>query len=206
MDDYQSTDLKYKHREFVLKLVGGLFVLIGGVVGLIEYGVSIKKEIAFKEIDIEGEENRSLLNKQFELYFEASRLAAAIATEMNLKTAKDETQLAVDKHNFETLYFGPMVIVEERSGIPIPTATAQSVDQGKYTADGDVERRMIKFYLCVFEKGNPCNPRNLSLELADSCRISLAKRSRERADKLQKILPLRKWLKTTGTEEAPRTP
>jgi hypothetical protein len=206
MDDYQSADVKYKHRDFVLKLVGGLFVLIGGVVGLFEYGVSIKKEIAFKEVDIKGEENRSLLNKQFELYFEASRLAASIAAEMNPKTAKDQTQLALDKHNFETLYFGPMVIVEERSGTPVPTATAQSVDQGKYTADGDVERRMIEFHRCVFEKGNTCDPRNLSLALADSCRISLAKRSRERVDELQKTLPLRKWLTTTDTKEAPGTP
>ncbi len=206
MDDYQSADVKYKHREFVLKLVGGLFVLIGGFLGLIEYGVSIKKEIAFKEVDIEGEENRFLLNKQFELYFEASRLAAAIATEMNPKTAKDQTQLAVDKHSFEALYYGAMVIVEERSRTSISTATAQSVDQGKYTADGDVERRMIEFHRCVFDNGNNCTPRNLALALADSCRISLAKRSRERVDKLQNTLPLRKWLKTTGTEEAPGTP
>lgn len=206
MDDYQSADVKYKHREFVLKLVGGFFVLIGGVVGLFEYGVSIKKEIAFKEVDIEGEENRYLLNKQSEMYFEASRLAAAIATEMNPKTAKDQTQLAADKHSFETLYFGPMVIVEERSGTPMPTAIGQSVDQGKYTADGDVERRMIEFHRCVFDNENPCNPGNLSLELADSCRISLAKRSRERVEELQKTLPLRKLLTTTGTEKAPGTP
>jgi hypothetical protein len=99
-----------------------------------------------------------------------------------------------------------MVIVEERSGTPIPTTTAPSVDQGKYTADGDVERRMIEFHRWVFDKGNDCNPRDLSLALADSCRISLAKRVRERVEKLQKTLPLRKWLTTKGIEEAPGTP
>jgi hypothetical protein len=203
MDDYQSADVTYKHREFILKLVGGLFVLIGAVVGLVEYGVSIKKEIAFKEIDIEGEENRSLLNRQFELYFEASRLAAAIATEKNPKTAKDQTQLAADKQGFETLYYGPMVIVEERSDKTISPATVPSVDQGKYTADGDVERRMVEFHRCVFDNGNDCDARNLALALADSCRISLAKRSRARVEELQNTLPLRKWLKPTGTAEAP---
>jgi hypothetical protein len=81
MDDYQVADVKYKRREYVLKLIGGLFVVIEAVVGLIEYGVSIKKESAFKEADFIGEESRSLLNKQFELWFDTSRLAAAIATQ-----------------------------------------------------------------------------------------------------------------------------
>src|SRR5580658_222875 len=174
MDDYQSADVRYKHREFILKLVGGLFVLVGGIVGLVEYGVSIKKEIAFKEIDIEGEENRPLLNKQFELYFEASRLAAAIATEMNSKSAKDQTQLAMDKQSFETLYFGPMVIVEQRGEPSISNASASSVDHAKYTADGNVEKQMIEFHRCVFDGGAKCDlTRNLALALADSCRISL---------------------------------
>lgn len=205
MDDYQSADVRYKHREFILKLVGGLFVLIGGIVGLVEYGVSIKKEIAFKEIDIEGEENRPLLDKQLQLYFEASRLAAAIATEMNSKSAKDQTQLAADKESFETMYYGPMVIVEERSGTAVSPESNSPVDQGKYTSDGDVERLMIEFHQCVFTNVVKCNALNRALALADSCRLSLAKQSRARVEELQNTLPLRKLLQPTVTAKAPAT-
>jgi hypothetical protein len=204
MDDYQAADVKYKRRDYVLKLIGGLFVVIGAVVGLIEYGVSIKKEIAFKEADIQGEESRALLDKQFELYFEASRLAAAIATEVKLKAVVDLKQLAMDKHLFETLYYGPMVIVEERSKQPISSPSANLSGQGKYTEDADVEKRMIEFHRCAFEDEKNCNDaRNLALALADSCRISLAKRSGSRIEELQKSLPIRKWLTTREVAGAP---
>src|ERR1044071_8738196 len=58
MDDYQAADVKYKGREYILKRIGILFVGIGGIVGLVEYGIRINKEIVFKTADIAGEESR----------------------------------------------------------------------------------------------------------------------------------------------------
>ena len=64
--------------------------------------------------------------------------------------------------------------------------------------------RMIEFYRCVFDQGESCDlPRNLALKLADSCRISLAKRSRERVDDLQNMLPVRKLLLPPSAAIAP---
>lgn len=71
MDDYQR-------RDIFLKRVAAIFVIVGGIIGLGRYWITTNKEIEIELSHTQRDQEQALLNRQFDLYFEASRVAAVI--------------------------------------------------------------------------------------------------------------------------------
>lgn len=176
----------YKKWDIRIKLAGVIGVLFGALVGVGEYIYTGIQQAELETNKFAAEQNRKLLEKQVELYFDASRLAAKISLE---GTGKDREKDILD---WETLYYGPMVIVEDRTtgqtNTPPPPGS-----EGKYALDRNVEKRMIAYHNCLTE--NDCQGNNLqvlSLQLADACRLSLAQSAKDRSAALEsKLLMLR---------------
>jgi hypothetical protein len=90
-----------------------------------------------------------------------------------------------DAQDWEELYYGPMVIVEDR----VTGKTAAGIE-GKYASDRNVEKRMIAFHYCLIGSVE-CRGdlQTISLQLADACRLSLLQTAQERIDALKSQMP-----------------
>ena len=169
-----------------LKIAGVVGLFVGSIVGLGEYIYNANQQATLETNKFAADQNRLLLEKQVKLYFDASRLAAKISLEPE---GKDREK---DILEWETLYYGPMVIVEDRTtGQTNPQPPPPAGVEGKYADDRNVEKRMIAFRDCL--KKNTCQGQTLqafSLQLADACRLSLAQTAQDRIDALRSQLPM----------------
>ena len=175
-------DNRERDWDMPLKIVGLFGIVIGSLIGIGEYVYSARQQAALETAKFEAEQSRLLLEKQTELYFKASELAARISTESDVKEKMN------DFLTFQTLYYGPMVIVEDR--VTAASYTPKAGEEGKYATDRNVERRMIAFHDCYLdhECAKEGTLQNLSLQLADACRLSLLLTTQGRVNALSRLL------------------
>ena len=163
-------DLKHKRLEPWVKILGAVAVLFGIILPVVQYTSTLEREQADrkarqgqeeeqKKKEIEAalrEARRPFLERQQELYFEATIVAAKLAT------LEDSTERRAARNRFEQLYWGELSVVEDKL----------------------VEAAMVEFRqtLTVFEN-EPINSRETlreelkrqTLKLAHGCRDSLAR-------------------------------
>ena len=155
--------------DLIVKVVGLIALIASGMWTLYKFrddrrvDLEHRKEADKKDDDARAQEfNKYVFERQTDLYFEAARTAATISTSNDKQAVKK----AIDR--FHSLYFGDLVIVEDRR----------------------VERAMIAFNrcldsnntLCVRPPGEPKTPtsdpgafglNDFSLELAACIRSAL---------------------------------
>ncbi len=150
-------DESYNLWDIILKIAGALAVTVGIIIGLWQYEATTERQ--FKE---------KFWEQQLNLYLEASKAAATLATIPKIeedpikKLERDKAQT-----RFWQLYYGELALIEDK----------------------DVEQAMIEFGNCLrqYEIDN-CDPHELrgkSLKLASMCRQSIGKSWRLRLDRLQ---------------------
>jgi hypothetical protein len=118
-------DLETKKRDMRLKVWGLIVVLASGGWTFYKW----RDDRAIDEKHRIQELNRFVFEKQTNLYFDAAQAASTIAT------STDENAKATAKNKFYQMYFGGMVIVEDRK----------------------VELAMIQFGRCMNMQPNKCD-------------------------------------------------
>jgi hypothetical protein len=130
--------------EKTLKWVGAVVTLGGLALGVANYLATVRRDVETRNL----EARKQYLTRQLELYTEATRAAAKLAT---LK--QDSSEFAAVKHRFWELYWGELSMVENR----------------------EVESAMKLMGDCLNGDCRGCaDLRMCSLNLAHACRRSLA--------------------------------
>jgi hypothetical protein len=170
----------YNTPDFWLRMAGILGLVISAAVGIIEYIGTTRQQAALETNKFAADQGKLLFEQQTSLYFRASQLAATIA----IVSGGPERAKAVEE--FEELYYGPMVIVEDRNDAP-PAKGNQKADgqEPKYAKDRNVEARMIAFEKCLEQDCDRETLKQRSLELSDACRTSLLLGAQDRVNGLQ---------------------
>ena len=178
-------DSQYKTWDTALKTAGLIGIFIGTAVGVGQYLYTADQQAKLETAKFAAEQNKPLLQKQAELYFQVSALSARISVEPNGRAKTKDIQ------DFEEMYYGPMVMVEDR--FTAKDEKSPEGPQGKYASDRNVELRMIAYHRCLIEGTCPHGDglETLSLQLADACRISLLQTAQEKADALKLGLSIR---------------
>jgi hypothetical protein len=121
-----------KRWDLVVKIVGLIALIASGIWTLYKFREDRQVDLRNRTDQVNRDQaarskelNSFVFQKQTELYFEATKVAATIAI------SQDPKILADAKLRFNQLYFGEFVIVEDRR----------------------VELAMISFYLCAFNNG-----------------------------------------------------
>jgi len=133
----------YKLWDIFIKAVGGAAIVGGAVWGTLSYRQTTEHEF-----------RRPLWDRQLSLYFDATDAAATVATLSDGDARSD----AIKK--FWTLYYGPLVVVEDPE---------------------NVNAKMIAFGECLTKPGESkphkncsvADLRQLAIDLARSCRQSI---------------------------------
>jgi hypothetical protein len=178
-----STDVEHK-LELWLKIIGFFGLILGAVIGIGEYVYTANRQAALETNRFAADQNRLVLEKQTELYFQAALLAGKLAVEPN---GPERTK---DFRAFEEIYYGPMVIVEDRGAASNPPVTA--AEPGVYARTRNVEGSMVDFHNCYLDEHCSAGSglKQHALQLADSCRLSLAQTTQERVSALRTQLSL----------------
>jgi hypothetical protein len=147
------TDERYKTWDVGLKLAGLLGLILTAAIGLLEWIGNAKQSTAQLYFD-----------KQLQYYLDVTNTVAAIATSQDTQKRDDLTQ------KFETLFYGPMAILEDRAS---PDFTKYQPGE-KYTQTANVERYMIAVHDCLLRNCGNRELQEVSLALADACRFALS--------------------------------
>jgi hypothetical protein len=174
-----------------LKIVATAGVLLGAFVGIGEYLYSQAQMATLETAKFEADQHKPILDRQIANYFEATTLAATIAL------TDDQSERSKLQHEFFIKYFGPMVIIEDRG----QSSPSNKGEQPKYSDNRNVESKMIAFGACLQKNCRSSQLKQLSLELADACRLSLLQDMQARVDALQTGLNITKRLKLDRDEE-----
>jgi hypothetical protein len=128
--------------ESSIKIIGALIALGGFLWGMFTYFDAREREAETRRI----EATKSFLERQLQLYTEATQIAATLAT-VTTDSIEDKTI-----QRFWQLYWGELALVE----------------------NADVEKAMVKFGQGLQNGYNKPQLQQLSLALAHACRESLA--------------------------------
>lgn len=139
--------------ELVLKLVGSILAVLAFIWGVYTYKDTAAKKLAAQKIDaIRTSETRRIeasmpyLNKQLQLYTEATQVTAKIAT------SKDQEEIKSATKRFKELYWGELALVER----------------------GGVASAMVSFREALDANKSQDELAPLALSLAHACRDELA--------------------------------
>jgi hypothetical protein len=155
------TDSTARAVDTWIKLVGVIGLALGGAIALWEYAHSSNEHAWLETRKFEADQRKALLDKQVELYFKVAELASTISLAPD-ESASRERAVA----DFQRLYYGQMVIVEDRQ--------QRAAGDHKYSSDTNVEARMIAFSNCLNSRCDRGELSKRALELADSCRNALS--------------------------------
>jgi hypothetical protein len=130
--------------EKTLKWIGAITTLVGLALGVMNYLATVRRDAETRNL----EARKQYVTRQLDLYTDATRAAAKIATS---KPESPEYTKAFDR--FWELYWGELSMIETTR----------------------VEAAMKNMGDCLLNKGCRCGDlQHCSLELANACRRSLA--------------------------------
>jgi len=110
--EVDMTDESYKTADLWLKVGGALGLIIGAAAGVGEYIVTTSQQSTLETNKFGADQSKLLFEQQTSLYFKASQLAATVAV---IPDGPDRAKAEIE---FKELYYGPMVIVEDRNDAP----------------------------------------------------------------------------------------
>lgn len=140
MNNSKAYELNIDKYLKIITIIGSAIVFIWGVIQF-----SITQAALAETRHIEA--RKPFLDRQLQLYTEASKAASTLAT------SDDKEELSIAEKKFWSLYWGELALVE----------------------DSSVETAMVKFGRELQLERDPNRIKQLSLELAHACRNSLAK-------------------------------
>ena len=135
--------------EALLKWVGALVALGGLIWGIASFLITARIQAESHQLEVRA----PFLNRQLELYNEATKNASVLAT------STIQTDLDKAKQRFWELYWGELAMVE---------------NGGLNAEAGGVESAMVVFGSCLNRGCPQAELQQLALKLARACRDSLA--------------------------------
>ena len=139
-----------RHRwwDIVFKWIGLIALIVSAMWTVNKYSQDRRDEFKKEQETRQADRNSFVFQRQAALYFDASRAAATLVS------AADSKQQADARVRFEQLYWGELVVVEDRR----------------------VELAMIAFHRCLESKGKSCtraSEKQDGTKLDDSATLSL---------------------------------
>ncbi len=183
------TDETYKRWDVIVKALGAVGLVAAAGIGLGEYVVTGNQIATLETSKLDSEQHKLFFDKQLEYYVKATDTVATLA---NTTDPKKREELI---RTFNILYYGPMVIFEERRA-DIPQQTGE-----KYTNDINVERHMVAIHNCILRQCPNGELSRESLALADACRFALSVNWENRVQGLRNGLDLKKRLGFRSSED-----
>ena len=176
------TEQTYKRWDVIIKALGAVGLVAAAGIGLLEYVITGNQISTLETSKLDSEQHKLFFDKQLEYYVKATDTVATLANTTDPKKREDLIR------TFDILYYGPMVIFEERRS-DLPKQPGQ-----EYTNDINVERHMVAIHDCILRQ---CTNRELqkeSLALADACRFALSVNWETRVQGLRNGLNLKQRL------------
>ena len=175
------TEKTYSRWDLILKAIGALGLIATAAIGLVEYYASGNVTATLETNRLDSDQHKLYFDKQLEYYVKATETVSAIA---NTSDAKARQELI---RNFDVLYYGPMVMFEERTDVPYQAGE-------KYTNDINVEKHMVAIHECLLKNCSKGDLQEQSLALADTCRYALSVNWQNRVQNLQRGLNFKERL------------
>jgi hypothetical protein len=175
------TEKTYSRWDLILKGIGAIGLIATAAIGLVEYYASGNVTATLETNKLDSDQHKLYFDKQLEYYVKATETVAAIANTSDTKTRQELIR------NFDVMYYGPMVMFEERADAP-PQAGE------KYTNDINVEKHMVAIHACLQRNCSKAELQEQSLALADTCRYALSVNWQNRVQNLRQGLNLKERL------------
>jgi hypothetical protein len=179
------TDEEYRKWDVILKAIGGLGLVLTAAIGVGEYYVNAGQTATLETNRLDSDQHKLYFDKQLQYYLDVTEAVATIATTHDKRKREELTQ------KFDALYYGPMVILEDRADSP--DATKRQPDE-KYTNDANVERHMVAVHDCLLKNCSDGEMEQESLALADTCRFALSLNWASRVQNLKQGLDFKQRL------------
>jgi hypothetical protein len=175
------TDETYNKYDLLLKAVGAVGLVVTAAFGVVEYVATSNGNATLETNKLDSDQHKLYFDKQLEYYVKATETVAAIANTSDAKTRQELVR------NFDVMYYGPMVMFEERADAPHQAGE-------KYTNDINVEKHMVAIHECIQRNCSNAELQVQSLGLADACRYALSVNWQNRVQNLRQGLNLKERL------------
>ena len=175
------TDATYNKWDLLLKALGAIGLIVTAAFGVVEYVATSNGAATLETNKLDSEQHKLYFDKQLEYYVKVTDTVAAIATSTD--AAKRQELIRA----FDVMYYGPMVMFEERTD-------QKSAEGQKYAHDINVEKRMVDIHQCILRNCSNGDLQELSLALADTCRYALSVNWQNRVQNLRQGLNLKERL------------
>jgi len=102
----------YNKWDVFLKALGAVGLIATAAIGLVEYYASGNVTATLETNKLDSEQHKLYFDKQLEYYVKATEIVASIANTSDPIKRQDLIR------SFDVLYYGPMVMFEERADKP----------------------------------------------------------------------------------------
>jgi len=179
------TNENHNSWDVILKALGGIGLIVTAAIGIGEYIANASQTTALETNKLDSEQHKLYFDKQLEYYLDVTDTVANIATTHDKRKREDLVQ------RFDSLYYGSMVILEDRGDSP---GAGKYQPSEKYTQDANVEQHMIAVHNCLHKNCGNTNLQEQSLALADACRFALSINWNSRVQNLKTALDFKQRL------------